>query len=153
MDDNEAYKNWKQQVNRRLSIIEAAIFSKPAGDLPVDLHDEKEKKNRPIKESKIIGYIDNNDVSKSELSLLATKLGLSVSSIYPKEEMIEAILNKTDLNDPIQEIRDRTKIFISENNIALSTVKCDLKCATCPESRVVLCQLYNKELIENHFEE
>ena len=96
MDDNETIKEWQRQVNRRLSILEAALFAQPAGDLPIDLHDEKEKKSRPIKESKIIGYIDNNNVSKSELSLLATKLGLRISTIYPKEEMVEAILNKTN---------------------------------------------------------
>ena len=68
-----------------------------------------------------------------------------------EEEMIEAILDKCSLDDPIQEIRDKTKIFVNENNVALSTVKCDLQCETCPESRVVLCQMYNQNQIDNYF--
>ena len=151
MDENETIKD----IKRRLGLLESAIFSKPAGALPEERFKEKKKRaKKAIKPEKIQGYISQNDVSKSELVLLAKSLGIKVSSLLSKAELIDIVLGGEHTNeDPLQEIRDRTERFIQENNIALSTMKCDLKCQTCIEPRVVLCNLYNNETLTRYFDD
>jgi len=151
MDENELIKD----IKRRLGLLEAAVFTEPAGNLPEERFvEKKKKKKKSIKPEKIQGYISQNSVSKSELVLLAKSMGIKVSSILSKAELVDIILGGDHTNeDPLQEIRDRTERFIQENNVALSTMKCDLKCQTCIEPRVVLCNFYNKETVTRYFDD
>jgi len=154
MDDDEIIKNIID-IKRRLGLLESATFSKEAGDLPEERFKEKKiKRKKGFKPEKIQGYISQNNVSKAELVLLAQSMNIKVSSILSKSELIDIILGgeHTD-EDPLREIRDRTERFIQENNVALSTMKCDLKCQTCIEPRVVLCNLYNNETVTRYFDD
>lgn len=144
-----------EDIKRRLGLLEAAVFSNPANPLPEDrFGEEKPKKIKKLREEKVKGYIASNSVSKTELVEIAKQLGIRTTSLLSTAELIDIILGGDHTHeDPLKEIRDRTEAFITENNIALSTMKCDLKCQTCPENRVVLCQLYNKSTIDSYFNE
>jgi len=151
MDENEII----QDIKRRLGLLEAAVFAEPAASLPEERFVEKKsKKKKTIKPEKIQGYISQNDVSKTELVLLAKSMGIKVSSILSKAELIDIILGGEHTEeDPVKEIRDRTEMFIGENNVAISTMKCDLKCQECPEARVMLCHYYNNKTVEQYFDQ
>jgi len=159
MDENEIKEIIKriglEEIIRRLQTVEAAIFTEPAGDLPEERHVEKKPRRRKsLKPEKVQGYISQNNISKTELVLLAKQLGIKVSSILSKSELIDIILGgEHTQEDPLKEIRDRTEMFITENNIAISTMKCDLKCQECPEARVVLCHQTNSKTVEQYFDQ
>lgn len=151
MDENEIIKD----IKRRLGLLESAVFAPPAGNLPEERFSEKKKpKSKSLKPEKIQGYISGNDVSKTELVLLASDMGIKVSSILSKADLIDIILGGENTNeDPLQTIRNNTETFIRENNVAISTMKCDLKCQECPERRVMLCHYYNKDTVNNYVEQ
>ena len=151
MDENETIEDLK----RRVGLLEAAVFAEPPGDLPPERFVEPKKtKKKSLKPEKVKGYIATNTVSKTELVEIAKQLDIKTSRVLSRGDLIDIILGgEHTQEDPLQVIRDTTERFIQENNVAFSTMKCDLKCQQCAEPRVLLCHYYNKKTVQSYFEQ
>ena len=145
-----------KELLKRIELLEAAVFYTPAGDLPESRFGETKKPVRKkISEKKIRDYVNKNpNISKTELVFLCSKLGLKASSVSPKQDIIDLLLTGIGVQEePLKDIKNKTETYIAENNIAISTVKCDMDCQNCYESRVILCQMNNKDKINRYFDQ
>ena len=140
----------------RIEKLEASMLGEPLEEIyPPKREEKKKKQSKPLNERVLKAIEQGKYISKTELVYIAKTLGYSASGVMDVEDIVAALKGASVhwFGDPWEREREETHVYVRENNIAVSLIKCDLNCPECPDHRISMCWTENGDVIQKYHRE